>query len=78
MEFSRQEDLLWSEESDISRDILESLYNVINSKWDAPTLQRQIEELMQQYLKVHDELDNLEDPVPTYHSFSEKEFWESI
>lgn len=57
---SKQEDNLYSELMDIQIDVFWKVTDLINAKWDSPTLKLEMEELKKQGLKILDEIDVLE------------------
>ena len=57
----RQEDALLLELGAVDTDICNRMRNIIGAKWDAPSLQREVEGFMKQREKILDELYVIED-----------------
>ena len=57
----RQEDALLLELGDVDTDIANRVRSIIGAKWDAPSLQREVEGFMNQRDKILDELYVIED-----------------
>ena len=52
----RQEDALLLELGDVESDICNRIRNIVGAKWDAPSLQREVEGFMKQREKILNEL----------------------
>lgn len=52
----RQENSLLLELGDIDMDICNRMINIIGAKWDAPSLQREVEKMIQQRELIREEL----------------------
>lgn len=58
---TRQEDTLYREYFDIEWQLYSKLYTLIEAKWDANILKKDIELLMKSYTLIRDEIEELEE-----------------
>ncbi len=60
MKRQTREDKIYEELHDIKFDINDKVDDLINVKWDSPTLKKEIANLLDKGFKLHDELEKLE------------------
>lgn len=53
-------DKIYEELNDLRFDVTDRLDDLINVKWDSPTLQKEIEVMMDKTYKLHEEREKLE------------------